>query len=517
MNFTGNQNFSSIVTRGASNEPDKVVITYQDKKITYRTLQERVSALSQGLLKLGIKKDDIVAVLLYNCSEYLEILFAVNRIGAIFLPLNFRLAAYECAGILEDSGAKVIISEDSFHLTLNSIRDGVTNLQHFITLSPKPADDWIFYEKMLADNLGADIPDAHVEFEDLHRLMYTSGTTSRPKGVMITYGNLYWKNIGHIWEFDITAQDKTLIAGPLYHVGGLDLTATSTLYRGGSVVILRKFDALEVVKTIEKEKTTGIWLAPAMTNIILQEPKAFEYQLDSIRYIIGGGERMPEPLVIKVQQLFKNAWFCDAYGLTETVSGDTFLPKNKTLEKLGSVGLPCIHLDVKIVDKDGNVRLPNQVGEITFRGPKVTKGYWKNPEATKKAIRNGWFHTGDIGRMDDEGYLYIVDRKKDMIISGGENIASLEVERILFEHPYILEASVIGIPHEKWGEVPKAFVVLKPGYTLSAEEVKQHCMGKLAKFKVPKEVEFINELPRNPSGKVLKRLLRKEEQGGMLR
>ncbi|WP_126426314.1 acyl-CoA synthetase [Brevibacillus marinus] len=515
MRFQGNLNFSSIITRGAVNEPDKVVMTYRDKRYTYRSLQDRVSALAQGLLNLGIGKGDIVGILLYNCSEFFEIIFAANRIGAIFLPLNFRLAADEIAYILAHAEAKAIISEEAFHETLESIRDRLPSLQHYITLAQQGAAGWVPYEQLLETNLGADVPDAHVELQDLHRLMYTSGTTSRPKGVMITYENLYWKNIGHIWEFNITPEDKTLIAGPLYHVGGLDLTATGTLYRGGSVVILRKFDVLDVVRTIEQERPTNVWLAPAMVNMILQEPRAKDCKLDSIRYIIAGGERMPEPLVQRVVALFPNAWFCDAYGLTETVSGDTFLPRSKTFEKLGSVGRPCLHLDMKIVDEEGHELPPGEVGEIVFRGPKVTKGYWKNPEATQKAIRDGWFHTGDMGRIDEEGYLYIVDRKKDMIISGGENIASLEIERVLYEHPSVLEAAVIGIPDERWGEVPKAFIVLKPGEKVTEQEILQHCLRKLAKFKVPKAVQFIHELPRNPSGKVLKRQLRKEEQKGV--
>jgi fatty-acyl-CoA synthase len=517
MKFTGNLNFSSIVTRGALNEPEKVVITFQDRKFTYRSLQDRVSALAQGLLKMGIRKGDRVAILLYNCSQFFETIFAVNRIGAVFLPLNFRLAPDEIAYILGNAGAKAIISEESFHPSLDSIRNDLSELQNYITLSAQQTPGWTIYEDIIEMNKGADIEDVHVELDDLHRLMYTSGTTSRPKGVMITYGNLYWKNIGHIWEFNIVPEDKTLITGPLYHVGGLDLTAACTLYRGGSVSILRKFNPLDVARAIDKEKPTNIWLAPAMINLILQEPKVAEYNLDSIRYIVGGGERMPEPLVQRVQELFKNAWICDAYGLTETVSGDTFLPRNKTFEKLGSVGRPCLHLDMKIVDEQGNELPPGQVGEILFRGPKVTKGYWENPEATQKAIRDGWFYTGDMGQIDEDGYLYISDRKKDMIISGGENIASLEVERTLYEHPLVLEASVIGIPDEKWGEVPKAFIVVKPGHELTSEEIQQHCLTKLARYKVPKEIEFINELPRNPSGKVLKRLLREEQQRGIIK
>ncbi|KLT16013.1 fatty-acyl-CoA synthase [Neobacillus vireti] len=505
-------NFSSVVNKWAEENPYKEVIVYENKRITYKELNDRVNALAQGLLSLGIEQGDRVGILVYNCSEFFETIFAVNRIGAIFLPLNFRLAPDELAYILGNAGAKALISEDDFHNEIDSIRENLPELQHYVSLSVTEDKSWKSYQKLIDSNLGTQVLDAHVELNDLHRLMYTSGTTSRPKGVKISFENLYWKNIGHIWNFNIGPDDKTLIVGPLYHVGGLDLPSTGVLYRGGSVVILRKFDPEQVLAAIEQEKPTNIWLAPAMVNMLLQFEQAHRYNLDSIRFIIAGGERMPEPLIERVQKLFKNAWFCDAYGLTETVSGDTFLPRSKTFEKLGSVGKPCIHLDMRVVDDDGNKVPPGEIGEIVFRGPKVTKGYWQDEESTKKSIRNGWFHTGDMGYVDEEGYLYITDRKKDMIVSGGENIATLEVERVLYEHPFVLEAAVIGIPHPKWGEVPKAFIVAKKDENIIEAELLSLCKEKLAKYKVPQEIEFVNELPRNPSGKVLKRELRENRR-----
>jgi acyl-CoA synthetase (AMP-forming)/AMP-acid ligase II len=288
----------------------------------------------------------------------------------------------------------------------------------------------------------------------------------------------------------------------------LDLTATGTLNVGGSLVILRRFDPLPTLQAIQKERPTNAWFAPTMVNALFQEPTFDRYDVSSIRFIIDGGEKMPMPLITKIKEKFPNAWFADAYGLTETVSGDTFLAKDKMIAKIGSVGKPVFQLRVRIVDDEGRDVPPNTLGEIVLRGPKVFKGYWKNPQATAEAIKNGWFHTGDIGTLDEEGYLYIVDRKKDVIISGGENIASLEVERVIYELPQVLETAVVGIPHPKWQEVPKAFVVLKKGEKLTAEEIKAHCSKKLAKFKVPQEVEFIEMLPRNPSGKILKRELR---------
>ena len=298
-----------------------------------------------------------------------------------------------------------MISEESFHEKINSVQEDLKEIIYYISLSDSEDQIWKSYENLITPNLGVTVPDAHVELGDLHRLMYTSGTTSRPKGVKISFENLYWKNIGHISTFNIVPEDKTLIVGPLYHVGALDLPATGTLYRGGSTIIIRNFDPKEILQTIEKEKPTNIWLAPAMVNLLLQYENVQNYNLDSIRFIIAGGEMMPVQLVEKVNSLFKNAWFCDAYGSTETLSGDTFLPQSKTFEKLGSVGKPCIHLDLKIVDDVGEAIGSGEIGEIILRGPKVTKGYWKNEEATRETIKDGWFHTGDIGYLDEEGYF----------------------------------------------------------------------------------------------------------------
>jgi acyl-CoA synthetase (AMP-forming)/AMP-acid ligase II len=280
------------------------------------------------------------------------------------------------------------------------------------------------------------------------------------------------------------------------------------LYVGGSGVLIRKFDAATTMKTIQAERISNVWLAPAMLNAVLNLDGLDQYDASSVRFIINGGEKMPTPLIRKVLRIFPNAWMADAYGLTETVSGDTFLDREHVLSKIGSVGKPVIHLDVRIADDSGGDVGPNQMGEVLLRGPKVFHGYWRDPEATAAAFIDGWFRTGDIGRMDAEGFLFIEDRKKDMIVSGGENIATPEIERVLYQHPAVLEAAVIGMPDSRWGEVPKAFVVLKPGQTVTVDELINLCRSELANFKVPKLVVFISELPRNPSGKVVKRELR---------
>jgi fatty-acyl-CoA synthase len=285
------------------------------------------------------------------------------------------------------------------------------------------------------------------------------------------------------------------------------------LYVGGSIHILRKFDAAAALDAIEQRGLTNVWLAPAMVNLILAEPTLANRDCTSMRLIADGGEKMPLPLIEKVLAAFPNAWFADAYGLTETVSGDTYLDKGRSVDKLGSVGKPVLFTDVCVQDLDDQPLPAGEVGEICLRGPKVFKGYWHDPDATANAIRDGWFHTGDLGYLDEDGYLFIVDRLKDMIVSGGENIASLEVERVVYEHPAVLEAAVVAGPHERWNEVPVAYVVVRGGEQVSQDELAAFCAERLAKFKTPKVFRFLDALPRNPSGKVLKRVLREQEAG----
>jgi acyl-CoA synthetase (AMP-forming)/AMP-acid ligase II len=338
--------------------------------------------------------------------------------------------------------------------------------------------------------------------------MYTSGTTGRPKGVMITHANLAWKNYAHVAEFGFGAADVGLACGPLYHVGALDLVTTTMIAVGATTIIHRVFDAERVVDEIERSRVTTVWTAPAMVRAILDVPGVEQRDLSSVRVIIAGGEKMPVPYIERLRRTFPSAWFADAYGLTETVSGDTFLDRESTLAKLGSVGRPCQYLELDIWDERGASVPAGERGEIVLRGPKVFKGYWRDPDATSKAFAGGWFHTGDIGVRDGDGYLFIVDRLKDMIVSGGENIASSEVERVLYEHAAVAEAAVVGRPDDRWGEVPVAYVVVRAGAATTPDELVEHCRGRLARFKVPKEVRLVDALPRNPSGKVLKRELR---------
>jgi len=495
-------NFASVLEHNVGRHPDKVVLSQDERSVTNQELSARVHALAAGLRELGVGRGDIVALLMYNHIEFIETVLALNHLGAAFLPLNYRLSPAEWDYIVGNAEAVALLTEPEFADAASAIP-----VRHRLLLGPR-RDGWTSYDDLVARHRGARVPIADVGPDALQRLMYTSGTTSRPKGVCITHANLLYKNLGQIVEFGITSADTTLVCGPLYHVGGLDLPALATLHAGGSLILTRKFDAAQVVDLIERERPSNIWLAPSMMNAVLQLPDLAGRDTSSIRFIIGGGEKMPVPLIERIRAAFPSAWFADAYGLTETVSGDTFNDAEHMLSKVGSVGKPVAHLRVRIVDDTGREVPRGQLGEITLSGPKVFAGYWRDPDATAKALRDGWFHTGDIGRVDEDGYLYVEDRKKDMIVSGGENIATPEVERVLYEHPDVVEAAVVGMTHERWGEVPKAFVVLRPGAAADAAALVTFCRERLAKFKVPAEIRFIDELPRTPSGKVLKRDLR---------
>ena len=499
-------NWFGVLAHHALRAPDSPITLFEGRVTTYAEMETRAVALAGGLSERGVRRGDVVGLLAYNCPEFLQVVFAANYLGAIAMPINWRLAAPEVRFILEHSQARVLVCDEALHELGATATAGMEAALVRVCIAPVPPQGWTGLTELEA---GAAPPRwVPMDPDDVHRLMYTSGTTGRPKGVMITHANLAWKNLAHITEFGFTSADLGLACGPLYHVGALDLTTTSLIGVGAPTIIHRAFDPAAVVDELERSRVTVVWLAPAMVNAIMAIPGIGERDLSSVRVIINGGEKMPIPLIERIQRTFPSAWFADAYGLTETVSGDTFLDRDSIVTKLGSVGRPCLHLDLEVWDDDGHPVPAGERGEIVLRGPKVFKGYWRDPGSTARAFDGGWFHTGDVGVRDEDGYLFIVDRLKDMIVSGGENIAGSEVERVLYEHEAVLETAVVGRPDERWGEVPVAFVVLRPGSTATSDELIAHCRAQLAKFKVPKAVTFLSALPRNPSGKVLKRDLR---------
>jgi fatty-acyl-CoA synthase len=502
------ENFAATLDYHADRRPDKVVLTHLDGEVTNAGLLSRVNALATGLLERGVRRGDVVALLLPNRVEFLEAVYAVNRIGAAFLPLNIRLAPAEWEYILANSEAVAIVADAEFVAHLAPVLPRLPRLTARIVVGQPGPDDWDGYQEVLDTHDGVHVPVVDLEAGALQRLMYTSGTTSRPKGVCISHANLFAKNLGLMIEFGLTDRDVTAVAGPLYHVGALDMGGLATLHAGGSLVLQRRFEAPALIELMAKHRATTVWLAPAMVNALLQDGGLGRADLTSLRVILSGGEKMPEARLKQILDLLPGVWFADAYGLTETVSSDTFVPRDFVRAKLGSVGKPLPHHRVRVGDDQGFDVPRGSVGEVLIRGPKVFSGYWRDPDATERAFVDGWFRSGDLGRLDEDGFLYIEDRKKDMIVSGGENIASPEVERVLYEHPDIIEVAVVGHPDERWGEVPHAFVVLRDDATLTAVDVGDFCRGKLAKFKIPAYTTIVDALPRTASGKVIKLELR---------
>jgi acyl-CoA synthetase (AMP-forming)/AMP-acid ligase II len=491
-------NLSSFIRYHATRTPDRLAIVYNDQRVTFAELLARIEKTAGLLAARGIGPDDVVAVLMKNSIAFLEIAFAVGHIGAVFLPINFRLAADEVEYIAANAEAKLLFADAEF-------APAVKNIPSAILLDEAAQAD----TKTLADGLKP-APMHLRQPDDLFRLMYTSGTTDRPKGVMHTYNNFYWKCMDHVIALGLTGNERLLVTGPLYHVGAFDLPGVAVLWVGGTLYVHRDFDVERALAAVAAEKLTCAWLAPVMLGAILAHPDRAAFDVSSIRWVIGGGERTPESRIRAFAEYFTNGRYIDGYGLTESCSGDTLMEAGREIEKIGSVGRALPHVEVEIRDAQGR-RLPSgETGEICLRGAKITRGYWRDDKKTAASFYGDWFRTGDVGYLDSDGFLFLTDRVKDMIISGGENIASSEVERVVYQLPQVREAAIIGVPDEKWGERPVAVVALNAGYSLDYETLAKHCRAHLAAFKVPKQLILREQLPRNPSGKVLKRLLRDE-------
>jgi fatty-acyl-CoA synthase len=491
-------NLSSFIAFHARQTPERCALKYRGEEISYAAFDQRIRIVGGWLRSRGIGADDVVAVLMKNSAAFLDIAFAASHIGAIFLPINYRLAPDEIAYIVENAGARLLIADEEF--AANAAGSAPVVLVDAIAQSN-------------AARLAPDATPAAAQRRlpsDLIRLMYTSGTTDRPKGVMLSYENIYWKSADHVLVLGLSRDTRLLVAGPLYHVGALDLPGIAVLWQGGMLSIQRDFDAETCLAAIEADRLDATWLAPVMTTSILTCPNRQRYDVSSLRWAIGGGEKTPEARIRAFSQYFTNARYIDAYGLTETCGGDTFMESGLEIAKIGSTGRPVAHVEIEIRDDAGKRVAPGMDGEICLRGPKVTRGYWKDPAKTAAAFFGNWFRSGDVGYLDDDGFLYLTDRKKDMIISGGENIASSEVERVIYEMPQVREVAVIGMPDSRWGERPVAVVVLTDNAALDLPDLADHCRKRLAAFKVPKQLIIRDSLPRNPSGKVLKRVLRAE-------
>jgi fatty-acyl-CoA synthase len=507
----------------------KVGIVCGGRRFTYREFNERADRLSAALLRLGVRKGDRVAYLSFNCHRLLEAYYGVPQIGAILLPMNIRLSPEELGYILNDAAPRVLCFDPEFIPLVKALRPSVQSVEKYISLrDAKPA--WALdrsYDELLADSMPADIDFRDIDENSVAELFYTSGTTAYPKGVMLTHRNLYLHAFYTALALRGTDHDVHLYTVPLFHVNSWGAPHLVTLL-GGRHVILRKFDPATVLELIEREGVTRLQMVPAMAIALLNHPDCSHHNLSSVNEIMIGGAPASTALMHEVEMKIPACTAMGGYGLTET-SPVISLARIKehladdgaqeNLRRKATAGYALAGSEIRVVDLDGCDVAPdrNQVGEVVVRGDVVMEGYWRQPDATAAALRDGWFHTGDLATVDEEGYILIVDRAKDMILTGGENVASAEIERVLYQHPAVLECAVIAVPDEQWGEVAKAVIALKGGRQASETEILDHCRKHLAGFKIPRSIEFADALPKGGTGKILKKVLREKYWAGQER
>lgn len=461
------------------------------------TLAQKAAAVLKS--KYKVKKGDRVAIFSTNENEFLPLFFGAQRLGAILVPINFRLTAREVAHIINDSSPQVVFYESDFHQTIEEVKKQSFDFTSQVFKSKEKnnfVNEMLNSENQFSEFLGF--------FEDPCLILYTSGTTGAPKGAVLTHKTLFWNSLNTTLRLNLNQNDCTVTFLPLFHTGGWNVLTTPFLHRGAKLIFLKKFDADLILKLSEREKATILFGVPTTMDLLSQHPHFNKFDLSHIRYAIVGGEPMPINLIRTWHE--RKIPIRQGYGLTEFGPNVFSLNEEDSIRKIGSIGFPNFYIDAKVINEEGREASTDEVGELVLRGPMVMKEYWHNPKATQDTMKEGWLYTGDLVRRDSEGYFYVVGRKKDMYISGGENVYPPEIEQILRLHPAVVEAAVIGVPDSKWGEVGKAFVVVK-NKTTTDKELHEFCAHNLAKFKVPKYFTFLEQLPKGDSGKILKRAL----------
>ena len=505
------------ITRNSHRFPDKEAVVYGDTRLTYKQFNSRINKLAHAFLELGIKKGGKVAILAFNCNQFLEAYYALGKIGGVAVPLNFRLHPEELTYIVNNSDAEAFIMGEAFVETVKGMQKDLPNVKNYISITEQPVNGMLHYESWIASH-SEDEPLILVDDEDPAFIMYTAGTTGRPKGAVITHKNevVMWMLLGPLVYAEVGEPMSEILKyrccapPPVFHLAAFGFCQLS-FFLGGTMVLPKEvFDPSEIMTIIQKEKINAILMIPAMATFLMMLPDLDKYDTTSLKVWISGAAILPTETRRQIMRYFPNVKIFDAFGQTEMSPVVSCLPPSESTGRETSVGRIIPGIEMRVVDDNNNDVPVGAVGEAVYRGPTAMKEYYKNPEATTEAMRGGWFHGGDLVRQDAEGYIYIVDRKKDMIISGGENIYPAEIEEALYKHPKILECAVLGVHDEEWGESVKACVVCKPGEALTEKEVIDYCKQHLASYKKPRSVDFMETLPRTPTGKVLKRVLREK-------
>jgi fatty-acyl-CoA synthase len=500
------QGLGSWPARRRRLSPDRIAVLHGDTARTYAELDDRRRRLAGGLRDLGVGRGDRVAYLGPNDPALLETLFATASLGGVFVPLNWRLTAPELAYIAADCGASVLVHAPDLAATAEAVAgDGTTAVRRRVALGAG-------FEALAGSRPDAGGPpslDEPIALDDPAVVIYTSGTTGRPKGATLSHGNVTWNCANVLIDTDVGSDEVALVCAPLFHVAALNMVAMPMVMKGGTTILTGQFDPAGALELIERHRVTVMFGVPAMFNAMAQTPGFASADLSSLRRLLCGGA--PVPLSTIRIYLDRGVPFLQGYGMTETAPGALFLGAGRAAEKAGTAGVPSFFTDVRVVRPDGTDAPPGEKGEVVVAGPNVMLGYWNRPDATAEVMDGEWFRSGDVAVVDDEGYVTIVDRMKDLIISGGENIYPAEVEDALYSHPGVAECAVIGVPDERWGEVGRAIVVPRPEAAadgLDERALLDHLGGRLARYKVPRSVIFADSLPRSGAGKVLKQRLR---------
>ncbi len=496
-----------MIRRAAWKHPQETALVCETGRVTYADLEERSNRLANALKGLGLGRNDKVALLLQNCRQFIEAVFGIAKTGAVCVPLNYRLKAGELEYILNHSDSRAIIYQADFGSAVESLLPKTPQLKHLLAVGGG-INSGPGYEDLLAGSTPAD-PAAEVKENDLASLIYTAGTTGSPKGVMLTHKNHLWSCVNSMLrEGDYRRELNVITPIPVFHVAGFQ-RCLITLYLGGKNTLVRQFEPGRFLTLVEQEKPTATFMVPTLVAMLSRFPDLERFDRSSLSCVMVGAAPSPVKLLREIRSIFPGAEVIHIYGLTEACATVSYLPAREFTARMGSVGKGYINTEIRVVNESGGDAGPGQAGEIAVRGPNVMAGYYKNPGATAEAfLDGGWVRTGDLGRFDRDGYLYVVDRKKDVIISGGENIFCPEVEAVLLEFEKIAEAAVIGVPDELWGETVRAVVVPKPGATVTEQEVIDFCGARLAGFKRPRSVVVVDSLPMSGSNKILKGVLR---------
>jgi O-succinylbenzoate-CoA ligase len=503
-------NVGLLLAKRAALSPrlEALVEVERERRFTYAELNARCNRAADVFRGLGVRPGERVALLLMNGVEFVESFFALAKLGAVVVPLNWRLVPDELAFILKDSGARVLVYDGEFQSCVRDLqrRGGdATAVRDWIHVGGDDTRDAFARSwTALLERASDAEPEVGAADGDPLYIMYTSGTTGLPKGAVHTHASVMWASFTIGMTADVRYRDRYVIVLPLFHVGALT-PAMGNVHRGMTSILMRAFDPVRMFETIARERVTTLLAVPAMLNFMLQVPGQEHHDTSTLRWIMSGAAPVPVTLIEAYAR--RGIEIHQVYGLTESCGPACLISPEEAIAKAGSTGKAFFHTDVRVIDERGHDIPAGGVGEVLVRGAHVMQGYWNRPEATAETIRDGWLHTGDLATVDAEGYVYIQDRKKDMIISGGENIYPAEIENVILSHPLVRDVAVIGQASAKWGESPLA-VVVRGETGLTPEMVIEHCRGKLARYKQPKAVRFVDEIPRNPAGKILKRILR---------